>query len=315
MIANLAGQMVIVVTGGAVRLTGSGLGCSTWPQCEPGSFTPAFHEEIGIHPYIEFGNRTLTGVLIVLAVGTAVSIWWGPATANRSRAFRWLGLAPLIGVVVQGVVGGITVLVDLHPAVVGWHMGLSLILIAVSALLAVRLREGDGPPLPLLASPADGRARVLAWALGITAGLVVTLGIITTGSGPHSGDSEVGYRFALDPFAVARLHALSTWVFVAVFVAVALLLRRSTPSTHASASDLAIARRRAIALGALTLAQGGVGYWQLFTGLPELLVGIHMAGAALMVTATTFTVLGLRVRPAGIEPITTESATAAANAR
>src|SRR5690606_16830511 len=112
-------------TGGIVRLTGSGLGCSSWPQCEPGGFTPVLHQAVSWHPYVEFGNRTLTAILAVIAFVTAWIIW---RQRDRSRAFRLLGLAPFIGVVVQGVLGGLTVLVDLDPRFVGMHFLLSMAL-------------------------------------------------------------------------------------------------------------------------------------------------------------------------------------------
>ena len=124
-----------------MRLTGSGLGCSTWPQCEPGSFTPALHEATSIHPFIEFGNRTLTGFLAVIALTVAMLVW---TDRSRSRSYRLLGLAPVLGVVAQAVIGGVTVLFHLNPAVVGVHMLVSLALVAVSTVLVVRERAGDG---------------------------------------------------------------------------------------------------------------------------------------------------------------------------
>ena len=112
-IANLVAQIVIIVTGGAVRLTGSGLGCSQWPLCEPGQFTPVFHEESTIHPYIEFGNRTLTGVLAVIAVALLLAVYSRPATRDRREVIK-LAWLPLIGIAIQAVVGGITVLSLIH---------------------------------------------------------------------------------------------------------------------------------------------------------------------------------------------------------
>ncbi|GGB96569.1 protein required for cytochrome oxidase assembly [Cellulomonas carbonis] len=279
--ANLVAQVGIVVTGGAVRLTGSGLGCSTWPQCEPGQFAPVLHEATSLHPYIEFGNRTLTGVLGVLALLTAVVVWRRP---GRSRGFRVLGLVPLVGVAVQAVVGGLTVLVDLHPAWVGSHFAISMLLVAASMALVVRHREGDGVPEPLV----DARTTLLSRALVPLGAAVVLLGVVTTGAGPHSGDAEVGYRFALDPALVARGHAASVWLFVAGVVALVVLTRPA--ATHERP------RRAARVLLAVTLAQGAVGYVQYFTGLPELLVGVHMLGAAVLVAAQTAQVLSLRRR-------------------
>ncbi|WP_043598918.1 COX15/CtaA family protein [Cellulomonas flavigena] len=303
LVANLVAQIGIVVTGGAVRLTGSGLGCSQWPSCEPGQFTPEFHAEMTIHPLIEFGNRTLTGVLLVLAL--AVALLAG-LDRSRSVAFRRLAWVPLLGVLVQAVVGGITVLVDLHPAIVGSHFLISAALIAVSAWLLVRRREGDGPAVPVV----DERLRTLGRGLAVLAAVVVALGVVVTGAGPHSGDDEVGYRFAVDPYAVARVHALSVWAFVVTLGVMLLLLARArrevaaTPTyerpdgtsqpvrgtapvvTTAVATGSSRAVRSGIVLLVVTLAQGLVGYVQLFTGLPIALVNLHMLGAGLLVAAT-----------------------------
>ncbi|ACQ80597.1 cytochrome oxidase assembly [Beutenbergia cavernae DSM 12333] len=300
-VANLVGQVVIVLTGGIVRLTGSGLGCSTWPQCEPGEFTPVHHDAITFHPYIEFGNRTLTGVLGLIAVAVAIGIWRAPATRGRSTAFRVLGLVPLAGVAAQAVIGGITVLVDLHPAVVGFHFLSSMALIWGSAALYVRLREGDGAPRPVVTGPA---VPLLGRVVGVLAGVVVVLGVLVTGSGPHSGDEEVGYRFAFDPTLVSRIHAGAVWAFIAALVALLVLLARARPADGVTPADLARARRSGLVLLAVTLAQGLIGYVQYFTGLPEVLVALHLVGAALLVTATTTAILALRVRPSLTEPAT-----------
>lgn len=266
-VANLAAQIVIVGTGGAVRLTGSGLGCSTWPECEPGEFTPRFHEATSIHPFIEFGNRTITGVLAVLAIAVALLVF---TDRTRCAAYRWLGLAPLAGVAVQAVVGGITVLVDLHPAIVGGHMLISMALVAVSTWLLVRSTEGDGPPVPLV----DRTTYALRWLLAALAVAVLVLGVVVTGAGPHSGDEEVGYRFAVDPYAMARLHAASVWLFVAVLVVMLVRVLRAQVGGRT--------RTVGLVLLAVTLGQGLIGYVQLFTGLPIALVNLHMIGAALL---------------------------------
>ncbi len=322
-VANLVGQIGIVVTGGAVRLTGSGLGCSTWPQCEPGQFAPEFHAAMGIHPVIEFGNRTLTGVLVVLAVAVALLAGLDRSRPRGYRAWAW---APLVGVAVQAVVGGITVLVELHPAVVGSHFLISMLLVAVSAWLLVRTREGDAAPVPVV----DPRTRTLVGTLLLLGTVVLVLGVVVTGAGPHSGDEEVGYRFAVDPYAMARLHALAVWAFVGtLMVVLALLVRaRRDPATTAPAptyaradgrtqpahgvaprqgstdddapaatpATLARAQRAGVALLVVTLAQGGVGYVQLVTGLPIALVNLHMLGAAVLTAMLALFLGTLRVR-------------------
>jgi cytochrome c oxidase assembly protein subunit 15 len=292
-VANLVAQIGIIVTGGAVRLTGSGLGCSQWPMCEPGSFTPVFHEATSIHPYIEFGNRTLTGVLSVIAVALLWAVYRREPTRSRPAALRRLAWVPLAGIVLQAVVGGVTVLFDLHPAVVGSHMLISLVLVAVSTYLLVRLRSADGLVVAL-APPA------LRWwpaALAVLAAVVVTLGTVVTGTGPHSGDADTPSRFALDPYAVTRLHSGAVWLFVAVSAAGGVLLRRA-----GDRPELGPARRAWLWLLAAIVAEGVIGYVQHFTGLPEVLVGLHMLGAALVVVATTAVCSALFTRrelPAG----------------
>ncbi|MBO0900550.1 COX15/CtaA family protein [Cellulomonas sp. zg-ZUI222] len=290
-VANLVAQIGIVVTGGAVRLTGSGLGCSTWPYCEPGRFTPELHAEMTIHPLIEFGNRTLTGVLLVVAL--AVALLAG-LDRTRSLSYRRLAWAPFAGVVVQAGVGGITVLVDLHPAIVGSHFLISAALIAVSAWLLVRRREGDGPVVPVV----DERVRTLARGLAVLGAVVVALGVVVTGAGPHSGDEEVGYRFAVDPYAVARVHALSVWAFVVTLAVILVLLARARRVADAGSGGPARALRSGLVLMAVTLAQGLVGYVQLFTGLPIALVNLHMLGAGVLIAAIASFLGTLRRREA-----------------
>ena len=283
-VANLVAQIVIVVTGGAVRLTASGLGCSTWPQCEPGQFAPEFHAEMSIHAAIEYGNRTLTGVLVVLAVAVALLAGRDPSRSRGYRAWAW---APLVGVAIQAGVGGITVLVDLHPAVVGSHFLISMVLIAASAWLLVRTREGDGPAVPVV----DERARTLSRGLVVVGAVVLVLGVVVTGAGPHSGDDEVGYRFAVDPYAMARLHALAVWAFVATLGVLLAVLGRSRRDAGA-----ARALRSGLVLLGITLAQGLIGYVQLFTGLPIALVNLHMLGAAVLTAAIALFLGTLRTR-------------------
>lgn len=281
--ANLVAQIGIVVTGGAVRLTGSGLGCSTWPQCEPGQFTPVLHEATSWHPFIEFGNRTLTGVLGVLALAVVWVVW---RDRRRAAGLRRLALVPLAGTALQAVVGGLTVLVDLHPGWVGGHFLVSMVLVAASTLLLVRHREPDVPPTAVVA-PQVRRLTPLLWPV---LAVVLTLGVVVTGAGPHSGDAELAQRWPLDPVAVARVHALSVWAYVALVVLCLVLLHRTGAPTTA--------RRAAVVLLTVTLAQGLIGYVQYFTDLPEVLVASHMLGAALLVVAQVRQSTSLRERVA-----------------
>jgi cytochrome c oxidase assembly protein subunit 15 len=279
LVANLVGQILIVVTGGVVRLTGSGLGCSTWPQCEPGSFTPAFHEALSIHPYVEFGNRLVSIVLVAIAAVVALRV---SRDRGRSRSFRLLGLVPLVGVLAQAVIGGLSVLADLHPAVVGFHLLASMALIAASTVLLGRYRAGDSPALPVV----NARVLTLGRLLAVAAALVLALGVVVTGAGPHSGEEELGYRFAVDPFEMSKVHSAAAWLFTGVLVAMLAATRRGPRRL----------RNRLVLLAVATGAQGLIGYVQLFTGLPVLLVGAHMLGAALLAAATAHAYQGLRER-------------------
>lgn len=279
-VVNLVVQVGIVVTGGLVRLTASGLGCPTWPECVPGSFTPTVEQELGIHPAIEFGNRTLTGVVGLAALAVVVLLF-----LYRRRLVGY-GAAVLLGTAFQAVLGGITVLTGLHPATVAAHFLVSAGLVAVSTVLLLRLHEADGPRRPLL----PGSLRLLLAGLVVTGAATVVLGTLVTGSGPHSGDAEVPVRFDLDPRAVSTLHAESVILFVG-------LLLGLLAAVHALGVP-ALLRRRTWQLLAVTLAQGGIGYVQYFTGLPRALVNLHMLGACLLVVALAAVVVAARDRSA-----------------
>lgn len=265
-LANILTQGGIIVTGGAVRLTGSGLGCSTWPQCEPGQFTPVAHPEAGIHPFIEFGNRTLTGILLIVALALAIAVW-------RTRpALRWWALVPALGVVGQAVLGGITVLTGLNPLTVMPHFLLSAALVWNAVWLALRYR--DAPRRA--GSPLVVPRRLLTVLLAV----LLTLGTLTTGAGPHSGDAEATERLGLDPALIARAHAMSVWVFVALLAVLIWRLR-----SDRSVGERDSVRKAWVVLALVTLAQGAIGYVQYFTGLPEIIVGVHLAGAAILTAA------------------------------
>lgn len=268
---NIAAQAAIIVTGGAVRLTGSGLGCSTWPQCEPGRFTPEFTPETSYHAFVEFGNRLITFVLLIIAALLAIAVW-----RTRRDLLTW-GLVPLIGVVLQGVVGGITVLVDLHPAVVAPHLLLSALLVWLSVQLALRYRRAP--------RRAGGCIKSRLRALNVLTVAVVILGALTTGAGPHSGDAEATERLALDPALIARIHAMSVWAFCIVLLLIIWRVRNDKSVGVAEGTVRDHVRPAWIVLAVVTLAQGGIGYVQYFTGLPIVLVGAHLAGAAVLVAA------------------------------
>ncbi|EFQ84104.1 cytochrome oxidase assembly protein [Aeromicrobium marinum DSM 15272] len=267
--ASLVANTVIILTGGLVRLTGSGLGCPTWPRCTEDSFVP--QGELGIHGIIEFGNRLLTYVLIAVAVATFVAVvrW-----AGSTPAMRRLVLVMALGIPFQGVIGGITVLTNLNPWIVSLHLILSLGLVTASTVLVGWVRGEDRTRVPVSAHRLVVLAVVLMW-------VAVYLGTVVTGSGPHAGDAD-SPRNGLDPAAWSRLHALSVWALVLVTV----LVVRAVWSTAA--------RRAAIVLLAVELAQGAIGYVQYLTDLPVALVAAHLVGAAVLVAAATRLMAGVR---------------------
>jgi cytochrome c oxidase assembly protein subunit 15 len=278
-LASIVVNVGIVVTGGAVRLTGSGLGCPEWPRCHENSFTPT--GELGMHEGIEFGNRLLTYVLGAVALATLVACL---RHVPRRPDLRRLGIVLFVGIPTQAVIGGISVLTDLNPWVVMGHLLLSMVLIGLATVLYQRAGEGDEPPLPLVGRRTR---RAILGMLGLTA-IVLYLGTIVTGSGPHAGDVDAP-RTGLDTHLWSMLHADSVLLLVSGTVALNVLLaRRGAPP--------AVRRAAAVVLAA-QLGQGLIGYVQYFTDLPEVLVGMHMLGAALLVVATVRLVLSTRERP------------------
>ncbi len=278
-IASLVGNMGIVVTGGLVRLTGSGLGCSSWPQCEPGSYVPPVPT---VNASIEFGNRLLTFVLIVIAVGTFVAAWKARDAAGRPRPdLRRLALATGLGIPAQAVIGGVSVLVGLNPWWVGLHLVVSIALIVLCVVMIHT--AGDLPPLPL-----RPLARVLArftFAVGLVS---LLLGMVVTGAGPHAGDAEAP-RNGLELAAVARVHSLSVWVVVALTIALVVVTAGS-----------GAARRAVWVLLAVELVQAAIGYLQYFLGLPVVVVALHVLGATLFTAALAHLWWSARSPAAGV---------------
>ncbi|MEL4357266.1 MULTISPECIES: COX15/CtaA family protein [unclassified Luteococcus] len=270
-IANLVANCGIIVSGAVVRLTASGLGCDTWPKCSDDSYTA--HPALGWHSYIEFGNRTLTFVLMAIAIATVV-------TAIRSRApQREITLAWLIfaGIPFQGVIGGITVLTHLNPWVVALHLLLSVMLIAWCVKLVQQTSDGT----PVAVTPRQRTLVVVLFWL-MTFGL--WLGTVVTGAGPHSGDHGAA-RNNLDIETVAKAHAWTIWVVVALTLALL-----------AMAVQQGNIRLRSLVkwLLAAELLQGAIGYAQYFNGLPLGLVICHMIGIGLVTTAVSWVYYGTR---------------------
>jgi cytochrome c oxidase assembly protein subunit 15 len=263
---NVVANSLLVVTGGAVRLTGSGLGCPTWPTCTDASLVPT--KELAGHGVIEFGNRTLTFLLTITAIAVLVVVW-----RSARRDLRTLAVLCFLGIPVQAALGGVTVLTGLNPWIVAGHFLLSMVIVAIATTLWLRSTEpGVGQlvvrrPIPLLVT-----------GIAVVTGAVLVIGTVVTGSGPHSGDPKAG-RTGFDPELVSQLHADVVFLLIGLTVAllVALYATDSPGRVRRAARDLLI----------VELAQGVIGYVQYFTGLPIAVVLLHMLGAALITIAAT----------------------------
>ncbi|AZS43545.1 Heme A synthase [Microbacterium oleivorans] len=267
-------ETLIIGTGGAVRLTGSGLGCPTWPTCTPESLVAT--PEMGLHGVIEFGNRTLTGVVGILALVVVVLVW---RMRRARRDLFTLALIVLGGVIAQAIVGGITVLTGLNPFIVGFHYVVSLVLVCVCAAFLVRMKETAALRVRVVPSWYAGLAHLTTAVLAVT----IAFGVLTTGAGPHSGDAAAG-RNGFNAELLEHIHAWPGYTLLAltlVLVAVA-WTRGLRPRTWVT-----------VLLGAEAV-QIAVGLYQARNGLPEIAVGIHMVLAAL--TAATMTVVILRMK-------------------
>lgn len=261
-LAALLANVGIVLTGGVVRITGSGLGCEDWPTCDGTSVVPRPGAEAGWHQFVEFGNRTLTFVVLATAVW---AVWAVRRDAPDRPDLRRLAWGLVGGVLAQAVLGGITVLTDLNPLVVAGHFLLSMVLIAVAVVLFDRASSpAPAEPLPAL--------RWLARVLVPVAGIVLVLGTLVTATGPHAGDPGTP-RLGLDIRTMAVAHADAVWALVALTVAV-LVVARALGATRTA--------RAATVLLVVEVAQGGVGYLQYALGIPASLVSLHLLGACLV---------------------------------
>ncbi|WP_030619184.1 COX15/CtaA family protein [Streptomyces sclerotialus] len=303
-LATVVMAVVIVVTGGAVRLTQSGLGCSTWPQCTPGSLTPT--HEMGINGIIEFGNRLLTYVLCAVI---GLFIIAARARHPRRRSLTRLGWAQFWVVMGNAVVGGITVLTGLNPYIVSSHFLVSSALLTVAVISWRRASEGDDEPRDLVARPV----RQLSWLLVLATAALTVIGTVVTGAGPHAGDARKVHRIPLDWQEITQLHVDFVYIVVGLSVALWFTLR----AVKAPAAP----RRMLLELFGCLAFQGVIGYVQYFLHLPELVVGIHMFGSTLVWICVLRVFLSLRERgplaavpaPAGDqEPLAAPKATTAA---
>ncbi|MFF1908205.1 heme A synthase [Kitasatospora sp. NPDC058218] len=289
--AALVMSVVIVVTGGAVRLTASGLGCTTWPRCTGESITPT--PEMGLHGVIEFTNRMLTYVLSA-AVGWAIlaaRCHRRPSAEGTAKPWRrsltTLGWAQFWLVMSNAVIGGITVLTGLNPYTVAVHLISAMALVWVALLMWERSREGDGPPVSAVARPIVRLSYVLVTVIG----LLVAAGTLVTGAGHHPGtpkDNKLVPRIPVDYDRLAQVHADLAFVSVGLAIAVVFVLAavKAPPAARARARELLV----------VLLVQGVLGFVQYFTDVPELLVGVHMLGATLTWIAVLRIPLALRVR-------------------
>ncbi|WP_344071420.1 COX15/CtaA family protein [Microbacterium sediminicola] len=281
--ATLVVQIGIVATGGLVRLTGSGLGCPTWPRCTDGSFVAT--PEMGIHGVIEFGNRLLTFVLVIVAIVTFLFV---VRMRRTRRDLFWLALIIGLYVPVQAIIGGITVLTNLNPYVVGLHYLASAILVALAAVFVARVYAAPGPRARAVPSWYAITTHVTSLFVAIT----VIVGILVTGSGPHAGDGGAA-RNGLDAEFMQHVHSWPAYILLSLTL-VLLVGAFRMPRT------LRLPLWTGLLL-AVEVAQTLIGLWQARTGLPIVLVNIHMTLAVLLVAAMAAVVMHLKAPVAASE--------------
>lgn len=273
-------QILIVLSGGIVRLTGSGLGCTSAPQCVPGSIIPVADQHQGLATVIEFSNRVLSAGVGVIAVLAVIAAW-----RSQSRRLLQLSGIPLVFTLAQALIGALTVNSGLHPGTVMIHFLLSAVLVSASTVLYVRSLQPD--------APRKTRVRPEIWwlAIGMTFALALTLvaGTVTTGTGPHAGDAENPPRFGFDLQFVTHIHAEIGIAFAMLVIAMLISLRISRASALARELSWWL-------LGAVAL-QATIGYLQVFSGLPIVLVALHMLAASLLIVAMTLLMCELRRAP------------------
>ncbi|MCU0267835.1 MAG: COX15/CtaA family protein [Acidimicrobiales bacterium] len=273
----LFAMTLIVVTGGAVRLTGSGLGCSDWPNCHEDQFVPAR----GFHDWVEFGNRLVTGLISIPVLLAIVG-------ALRRRPYRrdllWWSVAIAAGIFAQALVGAVVVWMELTPSTVMVHFLLSMVVIWCAVVLYERARQPATEPVP--AVPAE--VRTMSRLLVASTMLVLFVGTLVTGSGPHGGDPDVE-RLPFDVPDVVRLHSIAAWLTVAAALVTTVMARR--------AGGARVLVDRGHQLLVVLVLQGVIGYAQYFNGVPVGLVALHLLGASLVWIAVVRFHLALVVRP------------------
>jgi cytochrome c oxidase assembly protein subunit 15 len=271
--ASLIANGLLIVTGGAVRLTGSGLGCPTWPRCTDDALTP--YGALDVHAAIEFGNRMLTFVLVAVAILTFVVSY-----RSGRRDLTRLAVAMGLGIPAQALIGGVTVLTHLNPWVVSFHLLCSLAIVCLAVTYLDRVERGA--PGARRTGPLMG----LGWLTFGCLWAVLYVGTVVTGAGPHAGDSEAP-RNGLDPLSVSQV--LADLVFLLLGLTVGLLA-----ATTLHGRSVHAVRWVAVVL-VVELAQGLIGFVQYFTDLPIVLVGLHLAGAGVLTATSMWMLLTLRV--------------------
>lgn len=264
LLLNIIVQSGIIVTGAIVRVTGSGLGCPTWPDCVEGSLTPTADQAEDWHKWVEFGNRLLTFVVGLVAL----ILFIGALKYFKGITHRILASTPLLGTIGQALLGGITVLTGLHPLTVMAHFLLSIVIVGLS----VRLWFVSSNPI----RTNDTLLNVFSYILPAVTFILIAAGTLVTGTGPHSGDADITHRLPFDLKTVAWFHADILWLFLGLLVTLWIIAKASR---HSLTSE---AERWLTLLSILVLTQGVVGYAQFFTSLPEILVIIHVIGAVLI---------------------------------
>ena len=283
--ASLVSQILIVVTGGLVRLTGSGLGCPTWPKCTEESFVSV--PEMGIHGLIEFGNRLLTFVLVIIAGLTFIVI---RRTMKGQRfGLTWPAVLLVLGIIAQALLGGVTVLTGLISWVVGAHFLVSGVLISIASVLVWRVYSPKHDPISY-------QSVLLAWPIFVVGWVTVIVGVVVTGAGPHAGDSLTP-RNGFDLETWQHYHSWPAYAMTALVLLSLALAWRSVPSKPTSNPAV---RSLGILL-IVSLLQAVLGVVQSNMGVPALLAGVHMLGASLIISLLTFQLLALRSRFKGIE--------------
>ena len=274
---------LIAVTGATVRVTGSGLGCKTWPQCQPGSLVPEYRTGLAaIHQAIEFGNRTITGLVLVASLGAFVLI---ALLRPVRRQLLWIAAIGPVGVLFQAVWGGIVVYTGLRWWTVAPHLVVSLVLLFAAVVVLVRLREGDGPARPVVPRPLQ----VLGWLTVAELAALCVAGTLVTAAGPHAGDVNTP-RLGLPVANLAQLHADLMFLYLGLMVALGVgFLAVRAPKRLLIRTGVLVA---------VTMAQGAIGLVQYALGVPELLVLLHVLGAVCLIAAAAAVVMATRTREA-----------------